>query len=312
MLRMVMYRLAIAIPTLLVVTAVTYILMSVIPGDAAIIILGSGATPEKLAAFRAELGLDQPWYVQWFHGIGQLFQGSMGKSLYDSEPVVDKLNRSLPITLSLVLLAAAISTVVGVTLGSRSALRPGASSKAIDVFAIVAMAIPGFWLGIVLIVVFATNLRWFPPGKYVAFDVDPAQWISHLFLPVIALAFSTFGTKTRTTRDAMLDAWSSDHIRSLRANGVSQRSLRWKHALRAAAPNIVTVISLGMIFALTGSAFVESVFSLNGLGSLAAEASGRNDIPVIQGVAIYFTVMVIVINLLVDISYALLNPKVRN
>lgn len=307
----VMRRLSLAVPLLFVVSALTFVLISLTPGDAAAEILGPYAPRAEYLALRRALGLDLPIYEQYWHWLVHAIHGDLGWSLFTEEPVTAAINARLPVTLSLVGGALLVMAVVGVCLGLFSAVRGGVAGRMVDALALVGFAVPAFWLGGVLVVLFAVNMTWFPATGYVSLTQSPGAWIRSLVLPVLALSVSGVAALAKQTREAMLDALGSEYIRMAWANGLSARSIFFRHALKNTGIRVITVLGLQVIGLLSGTVVMETVFALPGLGSLAVDASIRHDLPMVQGVVVYFTVIVVVVNLLVDIAYTSLNPKVR-
>ncbi|HWI31986.1 MAG TPA: ABC transporter permease [Microbacterium sp.] len=311
MLRLIGRRLALAVPLLLVVSMITFFLQSLLPGDAARAFLGINATPEQYEALREALHLNEPILVQYWIYLSGVLQGDFGTSIYTGQPVLETIAQRLPISLSLIIGGTLVAALVGVLFGILSATRGPIVRRIVDVGSLIGGALPGFWLGLVLSLIFAGMLGWFPSTGYVDFSTSPALWASSLVLPVAALAIGAVGIIAKVTRDQMLTTVQQPYIRTLRAAGASETSIIWKHALRGAGIGILTVVGLVFIGSLSGTVLVETVFVLPGLGGLAVSATARHDIPVIQGIALTFTLIVIIVNLLVDIAYALLNPKVR-
>lgn len=311
MLRLILRRVALSVPLLLVVTAVTFVLQSLIPGDPARSLLGPSATPEQYEALRQALHLDQPVLVQYRDYLLGVLHGDLGRSIFTGEDVAGTLAVRLPVSLSLIIGGTVLALLVGVALGVLSATRGRALARFVDVFSLVGGALPNFWVGLVLAAIFAVALGVLPATGYVPFEFSPALWAQSLVLPVIALSLSGIATIAKVVRDGVQGAMAQDFMRTLRAAGVSRRVLIWKHALRNSSVSLVTVVGVIFVASLSGTILVENVFVLPGIGSLAVTATARQDIPVIQGIALAFTIVTIVVNLLVDISYALLNPKVR-
>lgn len=311
MLRMILIRLLLSIPLIVVVTGLTFFLMSLLPGNAALSFLGTHATEEQVARLTAEMGLDQPVIVQWWHWMSGVLQGDLGSSVFNKESVAKILNDRAGVTFSLVFGAMIVAIVLGLVIGAISAQRPGLLSSVIDVIAILGYAVPAFWLAVVLIYIFAVELKWFPAVGYVPFGNDPGRWAMSLVLPVLSLAAGMITALAKQTRDAMLDELSAPYITALRANGMSEFAIVYKHALRNAAIPIVTVISVLFIGSLTGAVVAEAIFVLPGLGATAVSATSSRDLPVIQGVALYLTLAVVAVNILTDLAYGWLNPKVR-
>jgi peptide/nickel transport system permease protein len=311
MLRLVARRLLVSIPLVLVVSAISFVLEALIPGNAAESILGPSATPSAMAQLNRQLGLDEPITVQYWHWLNHLLHGSLGTSVENGQSVFAELNVRLPVTLSLLGGAIVVAILLGCGAGLFSALRGGIAGKVVDVLAVPGLAIPSFWLGLLLIAGFAVTWRLFPTTGFVAFTQSPVEWARSLALPVLALGLGQMTVLAKQTRDAMLDVLASPFIHSLRANGITERRIVFKHAVRNAAIPVVTVAGLLVIGALTGAVVIEEVFGLPGLGSLAVGATGAHDLPIVQGVALYFTLIVVAVNLFVDLAYGWLNPKVR-
>jgi peptide/nickel transport system permease protein len=311
MLRVVVRRLAFAVPLLLVVSTGTYLLAGLLPGDVARTILGQYATPEQYQSLRHSLGLDQPLLTRYWQWLGQAVHGHLGVSPIYGVQVTSLLDSRLSVTFSLVIGATLVAGVVGVLLGIASALRWGGIGRLVDALSLVGLAIPNFFLGLILVAWFAVSIQLFPATGYVPLSSSPSQWLRSLVLPVLTLAVPGIAVIAKQTRDAMLEVMSRPFVRTLRGCGIPRRSIIFKHVLRSAAISVATVIGLVFISCLSGTVLVESVFALPGLGGLAVQATEKHDLPVIQGVVVYFTAIVIVVNLLVDLAYAALDPKVR-
>jgi peptide/nickel transport system permease protein len=311
MIRLVVGRLIASIPLVIIVTALTFVLLSALPGSAAATILGTHATPESIAALNAQLGLDQPLLGQYWDWLGGVLSGDLGASLFNNESVADTLNARLGVTLSLLFGALLIAVILGVALGVLTARRQGLFSRVVDILAIGGFAVPPFWLALVLIYFFAIQLAVLPATGYVTFAESPSLWFSSLVLPVVALAAGLITSLAKQTRDSMLDVLKSPFVTALRANGASERSIIYRHALRNAAIPIVTVIGLLFVGSLTGAVVIETIFVMPGLGTSAVVATSQRDIPVILGVSLYLTLMVVFVNVLTDLAYGWLNPKVR-
>jgi peptide/nickel transport system permease protein len=310
MLRLVGQRLVLSVPLLFIVSALTFVLLRLVPGDAARQILGPLATPDEIDMLREQLGIDRPVWSQYGDWLAGAVHGDLGDSLFGGD-VVSLLNARLAVTMSLIFGAVIVTAIVGIILGVVSAARGGFLGRMIDVVSITAFGIPGFWLASMLVVIFAVKYPIFPATGYVRPSESITGWVNSLVLPVMTLALLGMAVVARQTRDAISDVLQRDFIRNLRAAGVPERSVIWKHALRNAALPIVTVLGLQFVGLLGGTIIVEAVFGLPGMGSLVILATQRHDIPIIQGVAIYFTLIVIAVNLTLDIAYGLLNPKVR-
>jgi peptide/nickel transport system permease protein len=304
-------RLALSLPLLLIVPTVTFLLAALIPGDIARTILGADATQAQYEQLRQSLGLNEPLITRYLAWLGSALHGNLGTSLFWQQPVTSLLDSRLQVTLSLVVGSTAVAAVAGVVLGVMAALRAGAPGKVVDAIALTGLAVPNFFLGLLLITWFAVTLRLFPATGYVPVSQSPAGWLASIALPVITLAVPGIAVIAKQTRDAMREALDRPFIRTLRAAGVPGRSIIGKHALRNAAIPVVTVTGLIFIGSLSGTVLVEMVFALPGLGGLVVQATTQHDLPLIQGVAVYFTVAVIGVNLLVDLTYSWLDPRVR-
>ncbi len=311
MLRLIIHRLLLSVPLIFVVTFLTFFLNALAPGDLAQTMLQGQGTPEQVAALRLQLGLDQPLLVQYAAWVGQAVQGNLGTSAFTGESVTQLLNSRIGVTLSIMAGVFVVCLVAGVSLGVLSALRGGFVGRLIDVLSLSGLVFPSFWVALVFISVFAVTLGWFPATGYTPFGDSPSLWLAGLILPVFAVALHSITSVAKQTRDSMSDVMARDFVRSLRASGLSSGSIIFKHALRNASLPLVTVMGLVMVGAISGTVFVEKVFVLPGMGSLAVQATQQFDIKLLQGVTLYFTILTIVINLVVDLSYGWLNPKVR-
>jgi peptide/nickel transport system permease protein len=309
--RLVLRRLLSSVPLLFIVSMIVFVLEWLIPGDVARGVIGVNATPAQIAKLNREAGLDQPLWVQYMHWLGHVLHGSLGSSLVDHSSVAGTLASRLPVTLSLVIGATLVATVAGMVLGVLSSRGNRLVARLVDVLSIGGLAVPSFWLALVLISVFAVKLRLLPATGYIRFGDSPSGWAQSLVLPVVALSMNGVTAIAKLTREAMLDVLDSEFVRNLRANGIPERSVVYRHALRSSAMRITTMSALLFIGALGGSVVIENVFAIPGLGSLAVAATTAKDYPVIQGVAIYFTLLVIAVNLLTDVTYGWINPRVR-
>lgn len=310
--RAVVKRVVALVPLLLVVSFVVYALLLLTPGDPAITLAGDNPTPEQIAAVRTRLGLDDPLVVQYGRWAADAVRGDLGTSLYSSASVSDAIRARLPVTLSLTAAAIFFSLLVAVPLGLLAARRPGGLTDRLSTgLATLGIALPSFWVGMVLIIVFAHRFGWFPPVGYVGLADDPVKWAHHIALPAAALGTAAAAETTRQLRGAMLDVLDSDYVRTARSKGMRAGTILCKHALKNAGSPVLTVIGLQVTFLLGGSVIIEQMFAIPGLGSLAVTAVLARDIPMIQGVVLVAVVVSVGVNLLVDLAYAWLNPKVR-
>jgi len=305
-------RLAWAIPTLLVVTFAVFALIDLAPGDAAQSLAGENATAEQIAEVRDRLGLDEPLIERYAEWLGGTVQGDLGDSLFNDEPVRDIIARALPHTISLALVALTFSLVIAMVAGTCAAVRPGGiADRLVSIGASVGIAVPPFLVGVVLVSQLAVQRDIFPALGYVPFTEDPWQWFFHLVLPALALCGVTTGELARQLRGALRDVLEQDYVVAAHAKGLSRMQVLSHHAFRNAAIPLVTVLGLRISQLLGGTVIVEQIFLLRGLGSTLVTAVLNRDIPVVLGIAVVTTVIVTIVNLLVDVSYTWLNPKLR-
>jgi peptide/nickel transport system permease protein len=307
--RIIARRLILAVPLLAGVTALSFVLISRTPGDAAETILGPNATPSAYDSLRRQLGLDQPLYEQYWHWAQAALAGNLGSSVISGQSVTSAIGARLPVTVSLITGAALVSLIAGVALGMFSATHPGWAGHVTDAVALVGFAVPGFWAALELSQLFSVRLRWLPSTGYVAFSASPVGWLQSMTLPVLTLSLVGMAAIAKQTREAMLEALSSEYVKMARANGTPARLILFRDALKNVAIRIVTVLGLLVVALLTGTVIVETIFALPGLGSLAVDAAGQHDIPEIQGLVVCFALIVLALNLLIDCAYAWLNPK---
>lgn len=310
MVRLLLRSVVQAVVLVVIVTALTFVLQSFVPGDAARAILGTGASEEQYLALREELGLDLPLFVRFANYWVGIFQGSLGTTLETNLSVGDLLLQRLPTTLSLVLLGTLLTSVVGVLLGVLGTRRGGLGTS-VDVLSLLGLAIPSFWIAILLVSLFAITWPLFPATGYVDFTDSPFEWLRALVLPVLALSLMSTSIVAKTTRDSVSDSMGRLWVRTLRANGVSEASIVWKHALKNAAIPILSVANIVVVGMLGASVFVENVFALPGLGSLMVRSVYGHEIYVVVGIVLVFTIIVIIANILADLAYGWVNPRVR-
>ena len=311
MTRLIIRRIAIAIPLLFVVSALTFFLEWLAPGNAAETILGSNGTPAQYAELTKQLGLNHPIWQQYWDWLSGVLHGNLGTSLFSGESVASAINSRLPVTLWLIAGGVVLAAVSGMSVGITVAVYGGKLGQSLNVTSLFLFSIPSFWLGLLLVELFAVQYRIFPATGYVGLTSSVSEWFRSLVLPVIALGIGGMAVVALVTRDAMLDVLQRDFIRNLRANGVSSWSIIFKHGLKNAAIPVVTILGLLSVGLLSGTVAIENVFALPGLGSLAVSATTDHDTPVVQGITIYFALIVIAINLLLDIVYGWLNPRAR-
>lgn len=310
--RKVAVRLAIFAASLLVASVVIFAICSALPGDVAQVMLGANADPRAVEQMRVRLGLDQPLWLQYLHWISGLLSGDLGTSVLSRRSVSSQLADKLPVTAWLVVWAMLVSIIVSVPLGMLAALRRRRlSGTIVSILAQVGLAIPAFWAGIMATFLFAVTWHWLPANGYVPLTQDPGAWASHLVLPVAALAVVQSAVLVRYVRSATLEVLDEDHFRTARAIGLREWPALLRHGLRNASLSVVTVLGLQLATMLVGAIVVESVFALPGLGSLLLAAVSQRDLVLVQGTVMVLVFAVLVINTLVDLSYLVLDPRLR-
>jgi peptide/nickel transport system permease protein len=314
MVRTLVLRLLGLIPVLLLVSMLVFGLIVLIPGDPAVTLAGDTATPERVAEIRDQLGLNEPLITQYLDWLGGAVRFDFGTSLFSSQSVSDAISDRLPATLSLGAVTLVLSVLVGVSVGALAALRPGSLLDRIaTVGASLGVAVPNFWLGLVLIVVFAVDRQWLPAGGYeTVADGGWWNWLRHLILPAIALGAAASAEVARQTRSTLADVLQQDYIRTARAKGLPPVRVLGKHAMKNAAIPVVTVIGVQAGRLVGGTVVIEQAFSIPGVGSLAYQSVLEGDIPMVQGVVLMAALLVLLSNLLVDMSYGYFNPKLRS
>ncbi|MBI3454486.1 MAG: ABC transporter permease [Candidatus Rokubacteria bacterium] len=300
------------IPMLIGLSMASFALVHVIPGDPALVMLGGETTPQAVAELREQLGLNKPLPVRYWHWLTQVARGDLGQSLYNKTRVAEELRWRLPTTLALVCLALLFSIGVGVPAGLLSAAyRNTWIDHAARLLTLVSLSLPSFWLGLMLIILFSLKFDLLPIVGYQPITTDFWGGIRFLILPSAALGTSLAALLTRLTRSSMLEVLGQDYVRTARAKGLRDRVVLMRHALRNALIPIVTVIGINVGILLGGSAVIETVFVLPGVGQLVVWSLYNRDLPVIQGLILYVAVIYVVVNLLVDLLYTYLDPRLR-
>jgi peptide/nickel transport system permease protein len=305
-------RFAGLILTLIAVSLLIFTVMAVLPGDPAAITLGTSATPETLAALRHTMGLDQPLMLRYGRWLLGAFTGDLGQSYTYGVPVGGLILERFAVTLPLAVFAILLSIAIAVPLGVAAAARRGG---VFDILATIlsqmSIAVPGFWVALLLIILFSTTLRLMPAGGFPGWGNGLLPALKALVLPAIALALPQAGVLTRVTRTAMIDVMHEDFVRTARAKGLSRRSVLWNHVVPNALVPILTILGLQFTFLIAGAVLIENVFNLPGLGRLAYQALNQRDIIVMQDVVVFFAGLVVVMNFLVDLSYLAIDPRLR-
>ncbi len=312
MISILLRRIASLIVTLIVVSLLIFTVMNLLPGDPAAIMLGTSATPETLAALRTQMGLNEPLIVRYLAWLAGVVQGDLGQSYTYGVPVAGLIVERLAVTLPLALMAIVLSVGIAVPLGVAAARRHnGLFDHLAGAFSYISIAVPAFWVGLLLIIAFSTKLGWMPAGGFPGWNAGLLSGLAALLMPAVALALPQAGVLTRVARSAVLEVMGEDFVRTARAKGLSDRAAVWRHALPNALIPVVTMIGLQFTFLIAGAVLVENVFNLPGLGRLALQALSQRDIIVMQDVVLFFSALVIVMNFLVDLAYLVIDPRLR-
>jgi peptide/nickel transport system permease protein len=309
MLRVIGIRLLDAVPTVLLVLTLVFVALRLLPGDPALVALGEYATPEQLALFRRQMGLDVPLWQQYFVFIRDMLTLDFGQSLINRTSVVQLLRDNLPFTIELTLVATGMGVLFGIPLGVLAAVnRNKLPDAGVRLFSLIGYAIPDFYLGALLLIVFALNLGWFPiNGGGVGFT----DRLYHAFLPALTLAMVKSAFIGRLTRTSLLEVLGKDYVRTARAKGAGENRVIYRHGLRNALLPITTGLGLSLLATLSGSVAIELVFNRPGIGEVLISAIAKRDYPVIQAGVVVFAFFVVAVNLLVDIAYVIVDPRIR-
>lgn len=311
MLKMIIKRILQSIPTLFIVVTLTFILTRMIPGNPARTILGPQASPDAIEKMEKEMGLDKSKLEQYGMYIGNILKGDFGYSYVDKKPVTVAISERIPNTLLIAITSLLIALVIGVSIGVFSSLHQYSIFDYIFmILALVGVSMPIFWLGMMLVMKFSVELGWLPALGMG--NIENGLWdvVSHMILPCFCLATIPMATFARITRSSMLEVVNSDFIKSLRARGMKEWQIVWKHALKNALPPIVTVLGLQLAQAFTGAILTESIFSWPGMGTMIVNAINNRDYQLIQGTVLLIAVVFVLVNLVVDIVYVIINPRV--
>jgi peptide/nickel transport system permease protein len=305
-------RLVAIIPLLLLISFAVFSLTLLIPGDPAREILGPNAPASEVLQLRHQMGLDQPYLVQYWHWLVNALHGNLGRSIQENTSVSHEIAQRFPVTFSIALGGLAVTILLGVPLGVLAGTRPGSGTdRLVTVTTSTLLAIPDFWLAILLVLFFSVNLKVLPAIGYVPFTQSPLEWASHLLLPWIAVGVGGAATLARQLRGSLADALEQDYVRTAEAKGVRGSVVVLKHALKNASIAPVTILGIIFAYTLGGTVLIEYIFSIPGMGQYFYQALNSKDVPVIQGVTLLVALIFITVNLLVDVLYAYLNPKVR-
>ena len=307
-------RLLSAIPVLLGISVIVFIIMALIPGDPATAILGSFATPENVEKLNRDLGLDKPMIQRYFIWLGNMLQGDFGRSFSLNKDVLDEISERFGATRVLAGVSFVLCSILGVVAGALSASRQfGITDKLITLSVLIGISIPSFFLGMMMILFFSVHLRWFPvSGMWPIYGArDLSALLSHLFLPAVALSVVATGVIARLSRSAMLEVLRQDFIRTARAKGLSEARVIWRHALKAGMVSVIPVLGVQAGFVLSGAVYIEMVFQWPGVGRMLVEAILKRDILLVQGGVVFVAACYVMFNIVVDIIQSLLDPRIK-
>ncbi len=315
MLRYTIHRILLMIPTLLGVAILVFLMMRLMPGDVVDVMLrgeGGHVPQEVIDAERARLGLDQPIHVQFIKWMGGVLQGDLGYSMWTGKPVTYEIGIRLELSLQVAIMATVLAVLIAIPLGTISALfKDSWIDHVIRVFAVAGLAVPSFWLGMIIILFLLSFFHWHPPLTFTSFLDDPKANLSQLIWPALAVGYRYSAVATRMMRSTILEVLQEDYIRTARAKGVFERLVIRRHALRNAMLPVVTVIGLEFAFLIGGLVVTEQVFNLNGIGKLFVEAVSRGDMTMVQALVLLVAAFFILINFVIDLLYAVLDPRIR-
>jgi peptide/nickel transport system permease protein len=311
MLRFVGGRLLGTVPVLFVLSLGVFLMLHLTPGDPVEIMLGQDANPSSIVALRTQLGLDEPLPIQYVRWVGNVVRGDLGRSVRTNQPVLDAIVTRLPVTIELSLLALVLSLAIGLPAGTLAAVRRNSSVDVMSTgLALVGVSLPSFFLGILLIVVFALWLRWVPPSGYTPLVEDPLMNLKQMLMPAIALGAALAGIVARIMRSSLLEVLGTDYMRTARAKGLSDQSSVVSHGLKNAMLPVVTVVGLQVGALLGGAILIENIFALPGIGRLAVDSIFARDFPIVQGVVLFLALVRVISSLVADVLYARLDPRI--
>ena len=311
MIKMILKRIFQFIPVLLITMSMTFVITRVLPGNPAVSILGPQATAEDIAKLEEEMGLHDPMPVQYINYMKRILTGDLGTSYRYNRPVADLIFEKLPNTLQIALASLIIALLIGVPVGIISAVKQYSVFDYISMIAaLIGVSMPSFWLGLMLVLIFSVNLGWFPTMGMGAISNGIGDVISHLFLPSLCLSFGSMANFARISRSSMLEVIDQDYMKAVRAKGIRENVVIIKHGLKNALPPIVTVLGMRIAALMTGAIMIETIFAWPGIGRLIVDAINNNDFEMIQGTVLFMAILYVTVNLVVDIIYLYINPKV--
>lgn len=311
MLIFVLKRIAFAILTLVVATAIAFVLVHLSGSTPGGVALGQSATPEQVDAYNTEIGWYDPWIAQYVGWVGRVLSGDLGVSLIDGRPIGADILKRLPVTAALAVLGTLVSSVIGIIMGVVAAVRGGAVDRVITGLSGLLLSLPAFWVGVLLVYVFAVQLRLLPATGFVPLETNPEAWARSLVLPVITIAITSAAGLARQTRASMSEVLTQEHLRTLRALGTPTWRIIYVHALRGASLPILASIAIQFIVLFGGSVIIEVLFALPGIGQAMQAAVGSADLPFVQALVLVATLVVVVVNLALELLNRALDPKLR-
>ncbi len=308
-------RVLLILPTLFGALTLIFFIMNILPGDIALMILGEDTgqgSAEELARLREQLGLDRPLLARYFTWLWGIFQLDFGTSLWTGVPVFEEIWVRLPITLTLIVFSVLLSMVLAIPIGIMAALKQDSwVDYALRVFTISGLSIPSFWFALMVVLFLLIVFSWFPPLTYALIYTHPWIALQQIFLPAIVLGYRQTAVSARMMRSSMLEVLREDFVRTARSKGLKERIVVYLHALKNAALPVVTIFGVEAVILFSGAVIIEKIFNVPGVGTLIVDAMGRRDIPLVQGVVLIIVVFVLVVNLVVDLVYAWLDPRIR-
>ncbi len=311
MLRFIGRRLVTGVGLIATLATLTFFLLQFGSTDTARRIAGQSATEDAVQVVEERLGLDQPVLVRFWDWVVAALQGDFGLSWFSGQDVIEAVTSRMQVTVTLAVGSVFLTAIIAIVLGAFAATKRGWLDRAVQIFSVIGQAIPGFLVAMVLVLVFAIQLDWFPATGYTKPSESVPEWLLSIALPVVALTIGSIGGVAQQVRGSMRDAFERDYVRTLRSRGLSHRSVVYKHVLRNAAGPALSILGLQFVILLGGAVIVEQLFSIPGLGPLALSSTSQGDIPVVMGIVVITGVIVIIVNTLVDVAQAWVNPKVR-
>lgn len=312
MLSFILRRLLALLVTLAATAAIVFVVLEILPGDPAAVMMGVNATPEQVIAIRAEYGLDRPAITRFFSWIAALFSGDLGNSYTYRVPISGLIAERAQVTLPLALMAVVLASSLGIPMGVLAAARANTrTDAAVMTLSQIGLAVPNFWFGILLVLLFSVTLGWFPSGGFPGWSAGFVAGMASLLLPAVALALPQAAILARLTRSSVLEALQEDFVRTARAKGLTWRQTMTRHVVRNAMTPVITILGLQFSVLMAGAIVIENVFSLPGLGRLMFQAIAQHDIIVVKDLVVLFAALVVGMNFLVDIAYGLIDPRLR-